>query len=424
MVEDAKTAAETTPVQVEKTPEELEAQALAEAAKKAKAEAKKAAAAANKAAKEAKKNDRLKARQEADAKKNEFVKDPNDPCADKFGDLELNRSQCDPETRHTKKYVAIEDLDASKQDQEVRVRCRVHNSRSKGKMCFIVAREKYSTVQVVMFVGETISKGMVTYASKIPKESIIEIIATVTVPDSPIDGCTQQVELSVKEIWCVNKSVPYLPFQIEDASRQVLDQETENKKVVVSEEEKKEGADENKMPVVNQDVRLNNRIIDLRVPTNQAIFRLQSGVCQVYREFMLKNGFTEIHTPKLIGGASEGGANVFTLKYFDQDACLAQSPQLYKQMALCADLGRVFEIGPVFRAENSNTNRHLCEFTGLDMEMEFKDHYFEVLDMIGELMVYMVTNLKERWARELSIINAQYPFEEFKISNPVLKISF
>lgn len=140
MVEDAKTAAETTPVQVEKTSEELEAQALAEAAKKAKAEAKKAAAAANKAAKEAKKNDRLKARQEADAKKNEFVKDPNDPCADKFGDLELNRSQCDPETRYTKKYVDIEDLDASKQDQEVRVRCRVHNSRSKGKMCFIVAR--------------------------------------------------------------------------------------------------------------------------------------------------------------------------------------------------------------------------------------------------------------------------------------------
>ena len=148
-------------------------------------------------------------------------------------------------------------------------------------------------------------------------------------------------------------------------------------------------------------MRLNNRIIDLRVPTNQAIFRLQSGVCQIYREFMLDNDFVEIHTPKLIGGASEGGANVFKFKYFEQDACLAQSPQLYKQMALCADFQRVFEIGPVFRAENSNTNRHLCEFTGLDMEMEFKDHYFEVLDLIGELMVYMVKQIKERHAREL-----------------------
>ena len=178
------------------------------------------------------------------------------------------------------------------------------------------------------------------------------------------------------------------------------------------------------MPVVKQDVRLNNRIIDLRVPTNQAIFRLQSGVCQVYREFMIKNDFVEIHTPKLIAGASEGGANVFKFKYFELDACLAQSPQLYKQMALCADLKRVFEVGPVFRAEDSNTNRHLCEFTGLDMEMEFKDHYFEVLDLIGELMIYMVNNIKTRFARELDIINQQYPFEEFKISDPVVKLHF
>lgn len=249
------------------------------------------------------------------------------------------------------------------------------------------------------------------------------MLATVVVPDQPIESCSQQVELAVKEIWCVNKSVPVLPFQIEDASRLCVDQSTEGNAGGAQASEEQKGEEE-KMPVVRQDVRLNNRIIDLRVPTNQAIFRLQSGVCQVYREFMLQNGFVEIHTPKLIGGASEGGSNVFKFKYFNQDACLAQSPQLYKQMALCADLGRVFEIGPVFRAEDSNTNRHLCEFTGLDMEMEFKDHYFEVLDLIGELMVYMVENLKTRFGKELSIINDQYPFEEFKISNPVLKISF
>jgi aspartyl-tRNA synthetase len=77
---------------------------------------------------------------------------------------------------------------------------------------------------------------------------------------------------------------------------------------------------------VKQDVRLNNRIIDLRVPTNQAIFRLQSGVCNIYRTFLYTKDFVEIHSPKLIGGSSEGGANVFKLKYFDQDACMAQSP--------------------------------------------------------------------------------------------------
>lgn len=93
-------------------------------------------------------------------------------------------------------------------------------------------------------------------------------------------------------------------------------------------------------------------------------------------------------------------------------------------MALCGDLQRVFEIGPVFRAENSNTNRHLCEFTGLDLEMEFKNHYFEVLDLIGELMVYMFKNIKEKCAKELAVINAQYPFEEFKCADPVFKMHF
>ena len=178
------------------------------------------------------------------------------------------------------------------------------------------------------------------------------------------------------------------------------------------------------MPVVRQDVRLNNRIIDLRVPTNHAIFKLQSGVCQIYREFFLERDFIEIHSPKLTAGNAEGGCEVFKLSYFDQPACLAQSPQLFKQMAICGDLKRVIEIGPVFRAENCHTNRHLCEFTGLDMEMEFNDHYFEVLDMLGEMMAYLCKNLKTRYAKELAVINEQYPFEEFKVKEPVVKLSF
>lgn len=96
---------------------------------------------------------------------------------------------------------------------------------------------------------------------------------------------------------------------------------------------------------VNPDTRLDNRILDLRTPVNQAIFRIQSETVQLFREFLLKRGFVEIHSPKLIGGASEGGASCFPLKYFGRDACLAQSPQLYKQMAMCADFDRVFEIG-------------------------------------------------------------------------------
>ena len=183
MTEDNKSAAATdAPAQeaqpaAEKTPEQLAADEAARIAKEAKAKAKKEAAAANKAAKEAKKAERLAKKQAEEAAKNVFVKDPNDPCADKFGDVELNRSQCDPELRFQKKYTQVKALDASLKDQEVRVRCRVHNSRSKGKMCFLKCRESYSTVQAVLFVGENISKGMVTFSSKIPKESIIEIVA-------------------------------------------------------------------------------------------------------------------------------------------------------------------------------------------------------------------------------------------------------
>lgn len=93
---------------------------------------------------------------------------------------------------------------------------------------------------------------------------------------------------------------------------------------------------------------------------------------------MLSEGFREIHTPKLNAGSSEGGAAVFTLDYKGQPACLAQSPQLHKQMAICAEFRGVFEIGPVYRGEDSNTHRHLCEFTGLDVEMEIDRHYSEV----------------------------------------------
>jgi aspartyl-tRNA synthetase len=92
---------------------------------------------------------------------------------------------------------------------------------------------------------------------------------------------------------------------------------------------------------------------------NQAIFRVQSRVCSLFRQYLDQHGFIEIHTPKIQGAATESGASVFKLAYFDQTAFLAQSPQLAKQMAIAADFDRVYEIGPVFRAENSNTYRHM-----------------------------------------------------------------
>ena len=111
-------------------------------------------------------------------------------------------------------------------------------------------------------------------------------------------------------------------------------------------------------------------------------------------------GFTEIHTPKLVGTASEGGADVFAVEYFGRKAYLAQSPQLYKQMALMADLERVFEVAPVFRSENSLTHRHMCEFVGLDMEMCFHEHYSEVLDMMDRTFNAVFDGLNSEYASE------------------------
>lgn len=210
-----------------------------------------------------------------------------------------------------------------------------------------------------------------------------------------------------------------LPFQLEDASRRVENQEDEEKEQKVTEESK-----DGKLAVVGQDVRLNNRIIDLRVPANQALMRLQSAVGMLFREFLYTQNFIEIHSPKLIGGTSEGGSNVFRLNYFDQEACLAQSPQLYKQMVLCGDMQRVFEIGPVFRAEDSNTNRHLCEFTGLDIEMEFKEHYFEILDLLADMFVFIFNGLENRFGKELQSVKDQYHFEPFKCKYPVVRLNF
>jgi len=274
------------------------------------------------AEKEAKKAERLAKRQEQASKaKPAYVKDPNDPCADMFGDLPLNRSQSDPEKRYEKKFTQVHELEAAHNGQEVIVRGRLHNFKSKSKkLGFVIIRERFATVQAIVEVNlPAVSEGMVGYAASIPKESIIEVRAKVVVPDKEVQGTSQKVELVVSQIWCINKSAPMLPLQLEDAGRRVENQEDEEKFEAKPGEEVKEG----KVTYVGQDVRLNNRVIDLRVPTNQALMRLQSGVCQLFREFLNTKGFTEIHSPKLIGGTSEGGANVFRLDYFGQEACLA-----------------------------------------------------------------------------------------------------
>ena len=151
---------------------------------------------------------------------------------------------------------------------------------------------------------------------------------------------------------------------------------------------------------------------------------MQSGVCQFFRGFLRSQGFTEIHTPKLVATSSEGGADVFKVEYFGGAAYMAQSPQLYKQMALMADLDRVFEIGPVFRAENSFTHRHMTEFTGLDLEMTFREHYHEVLDVLDRTFNAVFDGLNQSYAEELEAVRAQFPFENLRYRYPCLRFTY
>ena len=294
------------------------------------------------------------------------------------------------------------------------VRGHVQNVRMAGKMCFMLIRQSHATVQAVLFQSKDVTKEMVAFAGSIPKESVIDIYGVIAAPKDPIASASMKtVEVAVSKLFIVSKAVPELPFQVEDAARRqdLLDELNEDgTKKYVS---------------VALDTRLNTRTLDTRTPANQGILRVISGVGELFREFLVGNHFTEIHTPKLIAGASEGGADIFTLKYFGRDACLAQSPQLYKQMA-CANAGleRVFETGPVFRAENSNTYRHMCEFTGADFEMVIKEHYYEALEMFSDLFIHIFEGLNERFAPELAAVNEQFPFEPLVFCKPALKLTF
>ncbi|RMC18807.1 hypothetical protein DUI87_04703 [Hirundo rustica rustica] len=414
---------------------------------------------------------------------NEDSSAADDYAKERYGVSSMIQSQEKPD----RVLVRIKDLTVEKADEEVWVRGRIHTSRAKGKQCFLVLRQQQFNIQALVAVGQHASKQMVKFAANvssppilsavataaasrpseaaaapclktggkcqiakfagdaeielvngdsgvysnhgsfrtitsvlfsvnlylcdclvsITKESIVDIEGVVRKAHQKIGGCTQQdVELHVQRIYVISSAEPRLPLQLDDAVRPEVEGEEDGR------------------ATVNQDTRLDNRIIDLRTSTSQAIFCLQSGICQLFRETLIRKGFVEIQTPKIISAASEGGANVFTVSYFKTSAYLAQSPQLYKQMCICADFEKVFCVGPVFRAEDSNTHRHLTEFVGLDIEMAFNYHYHEVVDEIADTLVQIFKGLQERFQTEIQTVSKQFPCEPFKFLEPTLRLEY
>ncbi|UZJ57562.1 hypothetical protein CBS101457_006882 [Exobasidium rhododendri] len=315
---------------------------------------------------------------------------------------------------------------------EVSFKARVHAIRNmSSNLAFILLRHQILTVQGVLKTDSAnVTRHMVRWAERIPIESIVLVKGIVHKPNEKLQSTSyHDVEITISEIFIISQPKVSLPFhhygaQVSGATHAAGDSSTRTSissgestysagDAQEEHEEIKTSRQQKPQAQVGLGVRMANRVLDLRSPPSQGIFRVQAAVCQAFRTFLNSQGFIEIHTPKLLGGASESGASVFNVDYFGRRACLAQSPQLFKQMCICADFGRVFEVGPVFRAENSNTHRHLTEYTGLDLEMELTGtDYHEAMYLIDALLKSIFEKLMGEYRTELDTIKKGFPVDD------------
>ncbi|KAJ4258716.1 aspartate--tRNA ligase dps1 [Fusarium torreyae] len=282
---------------------------------------------------------------------------------------------------HPGEINAIAELDNLPMGTEVTFRARIETQRPISKVLdFLLLRDQTHSVQGVL-ARDADNADFIAWVRKIAPESLVQITGTLKQPPEPIRSATHSgVEVDVASVHLVNPA-QNLPFN-------------------------------NYKPPETLRNRMNARILDLRHPSNQALFRVRSLVSRTFRSTLEEYGFVEIHTPKLQPAATESGAAVFPVNYFGRRAFLAQSPQLAKQEAISADFGRVFEVGPVFRAENSNTHRHLTEYTGLDLEMAIDNDYHEVIEFID---IFLKKVFEAVYASpELEVIRKRWPSGEFK----------
>ena len=238
----------------------------------------------------------------------------------------------------------------------------VDNVRNLQWVQFIVLRDETSKVQITIEKSEEKNKELVEIVNELPIESTIKVTGILNdAPKVKMGG----MEIIPEEIIITSKNDGELPFNYKDIDN------------------------------VNLDTRLDNRYIDLRSEKNILMFQIQSAFVRYMREYLYNNNFTEIHTPKFIAAASESGSEVFEVKYFDRKAYLAQSPQFYKQMAIAAGFGNVFEVAPCFRAENSNTSRHATEFTSFDVEFSYINSFDDVMTLEEEMLTYALSKVSE-----------------------------
>lgn len=279
-----------------------------------------------------------------------------------------------------------------KSGNTVKVQGFVENIRNKRTMAFIVLKDISGKIQI------TVEKEKLPEVAAVVDQ--ISLDSFITVEGEAV--ANEYVKLGGMEI---------LPTSI------TLDSKAEP--LPINRDENKSGDKARERSSIDQ--RIDYRWIDLRTDKNQLMFKVQTCMVAAMRNYLLKNDFIEIHTPKLIGAASESGSDVFKVDYFDRNAYLAQSPQFYKQMAMAAGLERIFEVGPVFRAEKSFTSKHTTEFTGFDLEFSYIDSYKDVMAMEEKLITDMLQNVKDAYGdkiKELFGIDVIVPTMPF----PVMKL--
>lgn len=276
------------------------------------------------------------------------------------------------------KRVLLKNL-KEKLNEEVTVQGWVHRIRALKNVTFLIIRDRSGLVQCVADKSINISD--------LKNEAVIQVEGIV----QPGKNSLHDYELSARSIKVLSPVTEDLPLEI---NKEELE--------------------------VSLETMLNNRVLSLRNPKKNAIFKIQHIILEGFRQFLSKEGFTEIITPKIVAEGAEGGTALFKLKYFGKDAYLSQSPQFYKEMMVAAGYERVFEIGNFFRAEEHDTSRHLNQYTSMDLEMAFIEDENDVMDLEEELLKYILEKLSKEGAEYLNQLKAELP----KIAAAIPRIEF
>ena len=242
----------------------------------------------------------------------------------------------------------------------------VYRIRVVGKIVFIIIRDKAGLIQAV--VKKNVSPKAYSEAVELGKEDVIAVKGTIVEGKSSIGG----KEIIVEELEVLARAAKPVPIDPDDWDKTGLSK------------------------------RLDWRFLDLRSPRNALIFHVVDETVNALREFYRSHGFIEVFTPKIVAEATEGGAEVFPVIYFDKSAFLAQSPQLYKQMLMAAGFERVFEVGPAYRAEKHHTTRHLTEYESVDIEMSFIESHEDVMEVVEKAVLYAIRHVEEKLGKRIS----------------------